>query len=153
MNHRRQGASAVEMAFVLPVFVLMLFGFFELGHALMIDSIAENAAYEGARRGIVPGATHAAAIQAAEDIAKASSLKSVDVIVETVNLAPLVQEISVTVNAPLSQNAIFMGPLLGNMTIRRNVTMTQESSLRFRFLPGDQPVPEPTPRPRGRGKR
>lgn len=137
---------------VMPVFVLFLFGFFEFGHALMIDSISENAAYEGARRGIVPGATEESAKQAAEDIAIASSLQSVDVQVVRSEVSPGVQGITVTVSAPMSQNAIFAGPFLSGTTISRSVSMIHESSLRFRFLPGERTFPEPTPRPRGRGR-
>lgn len=151
-SHQRTGASTVEMAIALPVFVLFLFAFFELGHALMMDSIVENAAYEGARRGIVPGATHELAKQAAKDIATASSLRSVDVQVEATVVSPGVDGITVTVNAPLSANAIMMGRFLGDMTVSRSVTMIDESSLRFRFMPANGPLPDPTPRPRGRGK-
>ncbi len=150
--HRRKGATAVEMAVVLPVFIMLLIGFFELGHVLMIDSIVENAAYEGARRGVVPGATQESAQKAAEDIATASSLRNVQVQVETKELSPSVQSIAVTVNAPLSENGIFVGAFLGNTTVSRSVTMIHESSLRFRFPPGTAQLPEPTPRPRGRGK-
>lgn len=147
----RRGATSVEMAIIVTVAVLFLFAFFEIGHALMIDSIVENAAYEGARRRIVPGATAEQAQQAAEDVATASSLRSVDVQLRTNEVSPGVQGVTVTVNAPLSENSIFMGPFLGNTTISRSVTMIHESSLRFRFLPDERSVPEPIPRPRGRG--
>lgn len=148
---QRHAATSVEMALVLSLFLLFLFAFFELGHALMIDSVTENAAYEGARRGIVPGASLESARQAAAEIALASSLRSVDVQVQSRQLAPYVQGITVTVNASLSENSIFLGMFLGNATISRSVTMIHESGLRYLYMPGPRPVPEPTPRPRGRG--
>jgi Flp pilus assembly protein TadG len=140
------------MAVALPVLVLVLFGFFELGHALMVDSIIENAAYEGARQGIVAGAEDKMAKQAARDIAIASSLKSVDVRVQTLHPAARVELISVTVDAPLSKNAICLGSFLGKLKVSRTVTMIRDSSLRFRFMPGWRSLTDPTPRPRGRGK-
>ena len=147
---RRQGATVVEMAVVLPVFVLFLFAFFELGHALMVDCITENAAYEGARRGIVPGVTEELAEQAAEELATASGLRFVDVEVDTSEQSQHVRAVTVTVNAPLSENSIFMGSFLGNTIITRSVTMIHESDLRYRFTRDQGPAPDPIPRPRGR---
>jgi Flp pilus assembly protein TadG len=152
VTHQRQGATTVELAVVLPVFLLVIFAFFELGHALMIDSIAENAAYEGARRGVVPGATQETAQKAAEDIATASSLRAANVEVETVTLNSRVSGIRVTVNAPMSENGIFLGSFFGNKTVSRSATMIFESNLRYAFVPSQATFPEPTPRPRGRGR-
>ena len=53
----RVGAVAVEFALVLPLLFLCLFGFYELSRASMIRHTTESSAYEGARVGIVPGAT------------------------------------------------------------------------------------------------
>jgi Flp pilus assembly protein TadG len=149
---QRSGATTAELAVVLPIFVLMLFAFFELGHGLMISSIVENAAYEGARRGVVPGATQETAQQVAEDIAIASSLRSPRVQVDTISLTDRVRGITVTVDASMAENGIFLGPFLGNTTISRSTTMIYESDLRYWFDPSLTPPPQPTPRPRGRGK-
>ena len=54
---RRVGAVAVEFALILPLLLLCLFTFYELSRASMIRHTTESAAYEGARVGIVPGAT------------------------------------------------------------------------------------------------
>lgn len=47
----RRGASLVEMAFVLPVFLLLVFALVEFGHALMVmnilTTVAKDAAHEG----------------------------------------------------------------------------------------------------------
>ncbi len=53
----RQGALAVEMALTIPVYLLFLFGCYEMARATFLRHAAEAAAYEGAREGIVPGAT------------------------------------------------------------------------------------------------
>jgi Flp pilus assembly protein TadG len=47
------GASAVEFAIVLPVFVLLLFGIIEFSIALYDKAMITNASREGARAGIV----------------------------------------------------------------------------------------------------
>ena len=56
-RHARSGAVALEMALILPVFLLIIFGIFEFGRAMMVQQILTNGAREGARRAIVPGAT------------------------------------------------------------------------------------------------
>ena len=53
----RSGATTVEMAICLPVLFIFLFGAYELGRANMLLHATESAAYEGARVGILPGAT------------------------------------------------------------------------------------------------
>ena len=47
------GASAVELALLLPVLMMILFGIIEFGLALYRQAILTNASREGARLGIV----------------------------------------------------------------------------------------------------
>ncbi len=55
----RRGASAVEMAIVLPLLLLMIFGIIEFGRAIMVHQVLVNAAREATRRAVIPGATDA----------------------------------------------------------------------------------------------
>ncbi len=48
-----KGAAAVELALVIPLFMLMTFGLLEFGHAWYIQHGLTNASREGARHGIV----------------------------------------------------------------------------------------------------
>ena len=54
---RRTGVAALELALVLPIFLIAVFGILEFGRAMMVQQILTNAAREGARRAVVPGAT------------------------------------------------------------------------------------------------
>lgn len=56
-RRNRKGALTVEFALVLPLLMLCLFAFYEISRANMIQHATEASAYEGARAGIVPGAT------------------------------------------------------------------------------------------------
>ncbi len=56
---RRAGAAALEMAMVLPLLFLLVFGIIEMGRAIMVNQVITNAAREGARRAVIPGATDA----------------------------------------------------------------------------------------------
>ena len=51
------GATAIEMALVLPILLLLVFGIIECGRVMMVKQILVNTAREATRRAIVPGAT------------------------------------------------------------------------------------------------
>ena len=48
-----KGAALVELAIVLPLLLLIVFGIFEYGRAMYITNTLNNAAREGARRAAV----------------------------------------------------------------------------------------------------
>jgi len=54
----RRGAVTVEMALVLPIFTMLVFGIIEFGRGFMIMQLVTNAAREGCRRGIIDGSTN-----------------------------------------------------------------------------------------------
>lgn len=59
---RRRGATIVETAIVLPVFLLFVFFIFEFGHAMMVSNVLKNAARTSARWGSV-GTTSSAEVR------------------------------------------------------------------------------------------
>jgi hypothetical protein len=48
---RQQGSVAVEFAIIVPVFLLLVFGIVDLGHAWYLKQVISNASREGARYG------------------------------------------------------------------------------------------------------
>lgn len=54
---RRRGATTVEAAFVLPLFLLFIMGIYEYGRYLMVLHVATNAARDGARLAVVRAGT------------------------------------------------------------------------------------------------
>jgi len=96
---RRLGAVAVEFALVIPVFLFLLFTFYEFSRASMIRHATE---YEGARAGIVPGATPD---QIRDNVAFVLSSVGVDEFeVDIQQHVPFgdLSQVSVTVDVPLS---------------------------------------------------
>lgn len=57
-NQGRRGAVTVEMALVLPIFTMLVFGIIEFGRGFMIMQLVTNAAREGCRRAIIDGSTN-----------------------------------------------------------------------------------------------
>lgn len=54
----REGAAMVEMAVVLPVFVLLLMGVIEFGRGMMVSNMVVNAAREATRMAVLTGSTN-----------------------------------------------------------------------------------------------
>ena len=59
-SRQRQGAVALEFILVSGIFIMTVLGMAELSRAIMVRQVLVNAAREGARRAVVPGATDAA---------------------------------------------------------------------------------------------
>jgi len=64
---RRSGNAVLDMAFVLPILLMLTFGAVEYGYALFIKHSLQAAAREGARAAIVAGATAADVQKAVDD--------------------------------------------------------------------------------------
>lgn len=54
---RRRGTTTVELAFVLPVFILFVYGIIEFGHTQMVNNLLNSATRNAARLGAVEGTT------------------------------------------------------------------------------------------------
>lgn len=54
----RRGAAVVEMAMVLPIFVMIVLGIVEFGRAMMVGQMVTNAAREATRLAIVDGSSN-----------------------------------------------------------------------------------------------
>lgn len=63
----RRGAAMVEMALVLPVFLMVVMGIIEFGRAMWVSNMLTNAAREGARMAILDGSSNAEVRQSVED--------------------------------------------------------------------------------------
>ena len=55
----RRGTALVEMALVLPIFMMVTLGIVEFGRAMMVSQLVTNAAREGARQAIIDGSNNA----------------------------------------------------------------------------------------------
>ena len=108
----RRGTAAVEMAMVLPVFVIAMLGIIELGRGIMVCQLLENASREGARMAILDNTTNAQVTSAAQTFMQnaaniAPSNVTVSINVAGSNSAPLSSAnpgdlITVTVSVPFS---------------------------------------------------
>lgn len=56
-NRERRGASAVEMAFAIPVFLMIVFGIFDYGRLFLVRHMMDSAAREAVRYACVNTST------------------------------------------------------------------------------------------------
>jgi Flp pilus assembly protein TadG len=58
-SRRRRGTAAVETAVVFPIYLMLLFGVIEFGHAQLVLNLLNSAVRNGARLGSTEGTTTA----------------------------------------------------------------------------------------------
>ncbi len=124
---RRHGAVTVEFAFVLPLLFLLVFGGFELSRVNMMRNSIENAAYEGARRGIVPGATAADCKATTQNLLNIVDIKQSVITVTPAVIDPDTEFVTVTVELPLNHLNGYITPrfYLGRV-LRASITLPRE---------------------------
>jgi Flp pilus assembly protein TadG len=122
----RRGAVAVELALALPLLFFFIFGAYEFGRANMLRHTAEAAAYEGARVGIVPGASAAEVEASVKRLCSTVGIRNLTVDVEPKVLDRTNGTVSVTVTVPLQSNMLIAPAFLKNAEFRRNCKLLRE---------------------------
>ena len=111
---------------MLLLLFLFFFAAFEFCRANMIRHTVDNAVYEAARVGIIPGATSSEAQQEADRILSTLGLTSFDVQVIPGDLSEDTEEVTVRVNVPLDANSFIPNTFLNGKSIERELTMVRE---------------------------
>lgn len=125
---RRSGAAVVEFAISAPVLFLMVFACIEFARANMIRNTIENAAYEGARSGILPGATSENCKAVAQELVRIIGVKEYSIAVEPEVIREDSQEVTVAVEVPMTVVNGYITPrfYLGRM-LRASITLPRET--------------------------
>ncbi len=125
----RVGKTAVEFALTAPIFFLVLFGGIEFSRMHTIRSSIENAAFEGARRGIVSGATAEQCEAITERLLRSANVPDHTITIEPAVLDPTVNFVSVTVALPLNtDNGFRLAGFLKNQTFSKTIVLPRESA-------------------------
>ncbi len=122
----RSGAVAVEFALTVPILFSLLLGSLELGHASMVLNTAEAACYEGARMGIIPGASVVECEQAARQKLTSCKIRNAQITVTPNNLESFTPTVTVRIVVPYSSNAITVPFFTRSLVIQRECTLTRE---------------------------
>jgi Flp pilus assembly protein TadG len=126
-NQIRRGVTAVEFALTAPILFMFVFASVEFSNANMFRNSAENAAYEGARRAIIPGATVADAETAAQVILNAIGTQSATITVTPNPIDNSTPTVQVSINIPMDANGWITPVFFGDLNIQRSCTMNRET--------------------------
>jgi Flp pilus assembly protein TadG len=139
----------VEFAMTAPILMLLVGAAVEFSRANMIHSSIENAVYEGARGGIVPGATAADIEERCREVLKAALIRDATVRVQPDVITDATAEVLVTVVVPADTNSVIAPVFLRGKSLTRTCILPREG-----FYTTDQPAgpTEPLPKPRGGGR-
>lgn len=116
----------VEFSLVVPVFLMILFAGFEFSRICLVRNAAHNAAYQAARRVMVPGATVA---DAQAEATRLLSIFGVNSFTLTVNPSPITlaaDRVTVSINIPASQCGWITPRFTNSLTIRAGSTLRAE---------------------------
>lgn len=121
---QRRGATMVEFAIIANLFMIMILTCMEFARMNMARNLMQDAAYFGARHAVVPGATQAEAIEAAESVLESMLSNGYTVTVSELNADA--EEIDVTVEIDLAAVALFAPYFLPETTISTTANMRTE---------------------------
>lgn len=122
----RHGALTVEMALCVPILFLLLLGTLEFARMNMLRNSVDNAAYEGARRGVVPGAQASDCVTAAQSVLTAVRAQNATITVTPSTISDTTSQVSVSVSVPMAQNSWGPARFLSGATLRSVSTKSRE---------------------------
>ncbi len=95
----------MEVALVFPIFISILLMSLEAARLNTLRNTIENAVYEGARRGIVPGAAATDVQATASSIMQAVGAKNIVITTTPSTITDATDNVTVTIDVPLSANS------------------------------------------------
>jgi Flp pilus assembly protein TadG len=122
----RNGVTAVEFALTFPLLLLIVFGSLEFSRANMIRNMCENAALEGARAGMIPGATAQDCTDAVNQLLDIIGIQNATVTIEPSTIDPATPDVEVTVTIPLADNSLPMSKFVLGTTMSQTAELPRE---------------------------
>ena len=122
-----RGNAVVEMALVLPILLLLVFGITEFGRAWMTMNILQTASREGARLAVVTGPDEAGVIARVTAVCNAAAIEPTDVSVDGPDIDDPERKVTVVVTADFN---VVTGRVLdtfqGTIPLSAQTTMRHE---------------------------
>ncbi len=132
-SHRRQGATLVEFAIIVVPMFTLIFACIEITRVYMIDSLAEDAAFECLRHVMVVGSTKQEAIDKAEEFLDLLSTQGYTVSITPYNNGTAQAEINddttdvnATITVDMSANTFVISWFTDGIMLNKSATMRCE---------------------------
>ena len=122
----RRGAVTVEFALTAPLLFRIVFGAIEFSRMNVIRHTIDNAAYEGARAGVYPGATAAEVRRTAQSILDAVGTAGAVITVTPSNIQEKTPEVTVSIEVPCDQNGWIFPTFFAGRTLAGSSTLARE---------------------------
>jgi Flp pilus assembly protein TadG len=124
----REGAVSVELAFVIPVLLLLIFGVIESCNLIYLKQSLTVAAYEGARAAVAEGSSVAVVNERSDQVLLDRRVKSSSITITPSNFteANYGSYIAVEVTCPYSVNSIIPGWFFNSVSLKSRVRMMKE---------------------------
>lgn len=123
----RQGAYSVEFALCATILFLVVFGLFEFSRFMFVRQAVDQAAYEAARVGIVPGAQNDDIRSRAEALLNAAGIANCNITISPALIDSSTREVTVEVSCNFSDNSFVPGAFLGDSEIVGRTTLDHEN--------------------------
>ena len=130
-RRKRRGAAVVEFAVVAPILFLLVFGMIEYGRLVMVQQVLTNATREGARQGVLDGATTAEVQTTVTNYLTSANIAGATV---TVNPSPpdsagFGDPVTVSVSIPFNQVSWLPAPMfLSGVDMTATSVMRRETT-------------------------
>ena len=122
----RHGVLSVELSLTLPLLFMILMASVEFGRMNTLRHTLDNAAYEAARAGIVPGATADRVEAKARSIMAIVSARGVDVTIEPAVITEETEELRVTIELSPAENGYLAPRFFRGRTLVSSCLMRRE---------------------------
>lgn len=122
----RRGAVAVEMAVTAGLAFFVFFAALEFCRVSMMRHTVEHALYEGARQGIVPGATSGEVQAKAQSVMRTIGVRSATIDVTPRAITSSTPEVTVRIRMPLDQNLFAPAYFFRGRALDRTIVMQRE---------------------------
>lgn len=126
MAGRRQGAVAVEMAVTAGLAFFFFFAALEFCRVAMFRHTVEHALYEGARQGIIPGATASEVQTKATSVLRTIGVRHATIDVSPATIESSTRDVSVRIRMPLDQNLFAPAFFFRGRSLDRTFVMQRE---------------------------
>ena len=124
----RRGAAMVEMAITSGLAFFFFFAALEFCRVSMIRHSVENALYEGARHGIVPGATESEIQNTARSVLNRIGVSGATINVSPRNIQNSTPEVSVRIRLPLDRGLFAPALFFAGKSLDRTLVMQREGA-------------------------
>lgn len=122
----RAGAVVTEFAICAPLLFFFFFASLEFSRVNMIRQSVENAVYEGARRGIVPGATAENCRASAQAVLNSISASGATITVIPSVITKNTPQVTVQVTVPVNNNSWVIPVFFEGRNISGSMTLNRE---------------------------